>query len=453
MKGIRISSLVFHNGFWSVVPSKLSWTSVRIVAIFASFSHIDSFTGRNARIRIGVLVFAILICGQNAATVKASFFEPAKLLDRSEPTPIEPWFMSEWQRSMEPLNGPPRHFRYTIERFPRFTDQKFAEAAPKIGDKPDHPDRFEYNAEVARRASGSDLSTYDVWVASNATWRISTRNENNGITDDVALGDGYWWSLQQDVLAYGHAKEGDITPDPTRQSDPRRGHGETRSRINQILLGGIPGASPLNIRPVKFEQSGDNATIRLEGDREFVSKITCRWHQEAARWCVIEIQILASPFAREDTTNLYKLTWSMNDTGEWSTNMIESVFRDGRLADRLRVIEVREVELSEVMARVRLPENRKKDPIRGDINLMGIASPDEPPGRTRILRLPDDPRNIVKTSVSIEPEKESENPTSSAARLPRPGSNADVFSSWIWIFPASFIVIVVSLFFWKKGRR
>ena len=262
---------------------------------------------------------------------------------------------SDW---FDQLDAPLR-ITYRVEFHSSMSDADFAALARRVRERPEHPDRLEYEYELERRAQGPTVVTHQAWLDDRGVHRANTTNSDGVGYADVARDGGTGWSLTATGLTLVNASDerGPGEVDPVSMLD------EEAHQLGRLFTRGCT-----LLERVGFSEDmwvavdggyvieGDSFTVRLVDDGETV-EITITQAQQpgvvGTRW-VLDGTIEAG------------------GTGLHLPKTLSSYTAQGDLDQRMVLERVERISTDELEAVTRIPRVDQNDAVRGELTFTMI---------------------------------------------------------------------------------
>lgn len=176
-----------------------------------------------------------------------------------------PWYAS--------LDEPLR-IRYRVEFHASLSDAQFAAMGRRVGSRPEHPDRREYEMERARREKGPDIVEHELWVDARGVRRSNTSNTGDELYYDAASDGKTGWMLTHNALTLVDADDEAVAgrPDPVaRLEEQTRDLGRFFTRGRTIASAVGIGEDAWVADGDGFVAQGEGFTLRLVDDGQTVT--------------------------------------------------------------------------------------------------------------------------------------------------------------------------------------
>lgn len=255
--------------------------------------------------------------------------------------------------------GAPLRITYRVEFHPSMSDADFAALERRVRDRPEHPDRLEYEYELEQRAQGATIVTYQAWLDDRGVHRANTTNSDGVMYSDVARDGGTGWSLTPNGLTLVDIKDergpGEVDPRSMLDEDAHLlGRFFTRGRTIVERVGMT--ADMWAEADGGYEIVGDSFTIRLVDDGE-----------------TVEISI-----TNAQSAGVVGTRWVLDGTIEAEgtdlrlPSTLSSYTAEGKLDRRMVLERVDRISADELDAVTRTPRVDRDDAVRGGLTFTMI---------------------------------------------------------------------------------
>ncbi len=265
---------------------------------------------------------------------------------------------------------PNLYFRLTVTMPPQWSAAELAAVQKEVEGKPDHPKRFELQAEILRVKNNGERTIYTVWRNDANNWRV---NSDSPEQPDIRFNDVY----------AGPDLAWQMNPRQLTVIDPREGwphEYELNTYLNAPLkyfldlsAGGLarPKVAEARLKDVSLQGTSWSCIVEQPN---YALRVAGTWNEQLQRGFVSDTTVVKST-RQPDSVGRKRTFGTWNESsipGLWIASKVTESNSNGRVFSEAQVEEIRPQKGNELAGLKQLPDPAGSDPIRGQITFFNV---------------------------------------------------------------------------------